>query len=376
MVQLKVIYAHEGESVYDRFFLDHLSKRFETFFLTFNRNPFAVAGYPQILIMPDFGKPFPIHEGVRAILSMPIRVFILRKYLHVLQPDILIGNWVWRYGLYSALSGFKPFILFVWGSDVVVIPKFSIFLRGLASYVLRKADLVLVDSDIQFEACIKLGAKREKVFKVPWFDVHEVADIAKRFSHKHEVRKELGIDSREFIIVCTRRHEKIYDIETLVKAAPLILSRIKNARFLLVGGGKLTNSLKMLVKEMKLETHFIFLGQQPRENVIKCLMVSDVYVSTSLSDGTSASLLEAMSCKIMPIVTSISGNREWIIDGENGLLFPPKNFELLADAVIKALASKGYRNRIAEKAYSVVISRADWTKNSANLEKAFLGLKK
>jgi len=376
VVQLKVIYAHEGESVYDRFFLDHLSEQFETFFLTFNRNPNAILNYKRTIIMPDFGKPFRIREGVRALISVPIRVLIFRDYLHKLKPDILVGNWIWRYGLYSALSGFRPFILFVWGSDVLIIPNYSILLRGLASYVLRKADLTLVDSDIQLEACIKLGVDREKIFKVPWFDVNDVTAISKRYPDKHKIRKALGVGSREFVIICTRRHEKVYDVETLVKAAPKILSKIKNTRFLLVGAGKLTNKLQRLVKEMSLEKHFIFLGQQPRENVIKYLMASDVYVSTSLSDGTSASLLEAMSCKIMPVVTSIPGNKEWIIDGENGLLFPPMDFELLADAVIKALTSKDYRDKIAEKAYSVVVSRADWTKNSEHLEKAFLSLKK
>jgi glycosyltransferase involved in cell wall biosynthesis len=376
VIQLKVVYAHEGESVYDRFFLTRLSKIFDTVFLTFNRNPIAVADYEKTVMMPDFGRPLPVREGIRAILSIPMRVPILRSYLNRLHPDILIGNWIWRYGLYSALSGFKPFILFIWGSDAVIIPKISILLRGIASYVIKKADLTLVDSDIQFEACLKLGAKREQVLKLPWFDVNEVTAIAKNFGDKRKIRKELGIGDKDFVIICTRRHEKIYDVETLVRAAPSILSKIKNARFLLVGGGKLTGSLKKLVRELKLDKRFIFLGQQQRENVVKYLKASDVYVSTSLSDGTSAALLEAMSCKIIPVVTSISGNREWITDGENGLLFPTKNSELLAGAVIKTLTSKDLSDQMAENAFGTVVSRADWTKNSGFLEEAIISLKK
>jgi len=371
VIQLRLAYAHDGESVYDRFFLDRFSKKFETFFLTFNKKPIMVANCARTIIMPDLGSPLPIREGIRALLSTPTRVLILKKYLRELKPDILIGNWIWRYGLYCALSGFKPFILFVWGSDILIIPKYSIFLHGLASYVLRKADLILVDSDIQFEACLKLGAKKEKIFKVPWFDVHEVTEIAKKYGARRRIRKELGISDGAFVIICTRRHEKVYDLETLVKAAPRIISRIKNARFILIGGGKLTIRLKALVKKMGLEEHFTFLGQQSRENVIKYLLASDVYVSPSLSDGTSASLLEAMSCKVMPIVTSIPGNREWIINGDSGLLFPPSNHEALADAVVKASLNKNGRQKIVKKAYSVVVSRANWDENFKLFEDSF-----
>jgi glycosyltransferase involved in cell wall biosynthesis len=50
------------------------------------------------------------------------------------------------------------------------------------------------------------------------------------------------------------------------------------------------------------------------------LSQTDIYVSTSLYDGTSVSLLEAMGSGAFPIVTDIPSNREWISPGQNGFL--------------------------------------------------------
>ena len=55
------------------------------------------------------------------------------------------------------------------------------------------------------------------------------------------------------------------------------------------------------------------------------LNAADIYVSTSLSDGTSLSLLEAMACSLPVVVTDIPANKEWITDGHNGFLCCRKN---------------------------------------------------
>jgi glycosyltransferase involved in cell wall biosynthesis len=61
------------------------------------------------------------------------------------------------------------------------------------------------------------------------------------------------------------------------------------------------------------------------------------YLSASLSDGTSSSLLEAMACGLLPIVSDIAANREWIVHESNGLLFAPGDHVRLAENIRRAI---------------------------------------
>jgi len=65
-----------------------------------------------------------------------------------------------------------------------------------------------------------------------------------------------------------------------------------------------------------------FLWRIPREKIPDLLNQADIYVSTSLYDATSVSLLEALASGAFPVVTDIPANREWISDGESGFLLP------------------------------------------------------
>ena len=117
------------------------------------------------------------------------------------------------------------------------------------------------------------------------------------------------------IIISTRNLESIYNIECLIKSLPLIVEKNDNFVLLICGSGSLENYLKKLVKKLNLNNYVYFLGKISHIKIPDYLRSADIYVSTSLSDGTSISLLEAMSCGAFPIVTDIPGNRFWITHG-------------------------------------------------------------
>ena len=79
-----------------------------------------------------------------------------------------------------------------------------------------------------------------------------------------------------------------------------------------------------------MEEYIEFKGELSRKELIDCYLGSDLYISTSLSDSTSVSLLEAMALGLIPVVTDILGNREWIEDRKIGFLFPISDHNALA----------------------------------------------
>ena len=106
-----------------------------------------------------------------------------------------------------------------------------------------------------------------------------------------------------------------------------------------------------------------FVGRVPHEGMPDLLSQADIYVSTSLYDGTSVSLLEAMASGAFPVVTDIPSNREWIADGDNGFLVPKENENLLAKKIVEAIRDHRLLGEAHEKNRKLVEQRAYWREN-------------
>jgi len=107
--------------------------------------------------------------------------------------------------------------------------------------------------------------------------------------------------------------------------------------------------------------HVRFLGRVHPNDMADLLGKVDIYVSTSLYDGTSVSLLEAMASGCFPVVSDIPSNREWIRDGENGFLFPPDNAELLAQRIIDVIRNRSLIEKSRKENLRLIEERALWS---------------
>jgi glycosyltransferase involved in cell wall biosynthesis len=67
-----------------------------------------------------------------------------------------------------------------------------------------------------------------------------------------------------------------------------------------------------------------------------------------------------MACGLAPVVTDIPGNREWIENGVNGFLFPPKNPTALAEKVIQLVEDENLRQHFGERCIELVEQKARW----------------
>jgi glycosyltransferase involved in cell wall biosynthesis len=87
---------------------------------------------------------------------------------------------------------------------------------------------------------------------------------------------------------------------------------------------------------------------------------ASVSVSPSTHDGTPNTLLEAMACGCFPIAGDLPSIREWLQDGDNGLLIDPADPQALAAAVVRALEDDGLRQKAAEANRRLIAERADY----------------
>ena len=103
----------------------------------------------------------------------------------------------------------------------------------------------------------------------------------------------------------------------------------------------------------------------------KYLAISDIYISASFSDGTSVSLIEAMSMSKPVIVSDIASNKEWISDNHNGYLCSPGNSYDISLKIAKLLKNKEKQKKFGENNLRIARKTADWKVNTDKLHKLY-----
>ncbi len=300
-------------------------------------------------------KRFPLQ--VR-IISFPITVLSyvtqIKQLIRKTKPDILHAHYVGDTGLWGALSGFHPLVVSAWGSDILLDPKRSPFHKSLIKYTLKKADLVICDSETLRKGILELGTSPNKINIV--YDGIDTKKFNPR--QKNEgLKSRLGISGAPSII-CIRNLKPVYNVEMLIKAIPVILKQVPEARFIIGGDGEQGEYLQDLANSLEVSHAISFLGWIPHHELPEYLASSDVYVSTSISDSTSLSLQEAMACELAPVVTDLPANREWVTHGENGFIVPVGDYEALASKVSYLITNIGVRDKFGKTGRKIIIEKA------------------
>ena len=174
------------------------------------------------------------------------------------------------------------------------------------------------------------------------------------------------------MIISLRRFEPIYDVATLVRAVPIVLKDVPDAKFIMVEKGSQEEELKNLAKSLGVSNSVIFTGWISGNKLPRYLASSDIYVSTSLSDaGLSASTAEAMACGLPVVITDFGDNREWVKDGVNGFVIPMKRPDILASKIVQLLNDENKRKEFGERNCRIINERNNWQKEMGKMDKLY-----
>lgn len=287
----------------------------------------------------------------------------IRRLVKQISPDVLHAHYAVSYGVLGALAGFKPLAIGAWGSDILVIPGTSKVRWAILLHALLRADLITSLADHITRVLIEHGVPPEKIKTIP-FGVD--TQLFCPLSNSQSVRP--------FDVICTRKFDDVYDVGTLLRALPAIITRHPNLTCLLLDHGPLKDSLKRLARELGVEGNLRWLGWLPPQELAQWLRQTKVYVSASLSDGTSASLIEAMASGCFPVVSDIEANRPWIENGSTGFLFRPSDPEALAARVLQVLESETLRERALVVNRQKVERQANWRTIMGSVEELYQSL--
>ncbi len=313
----------------------------------------------------------PVLNQLDVVLSLSRR---LDQVIAVERPDILHAHSPSLNGIAALMAGSKHGIPVVYEcrafwEDAAVDHGTSSeggmryrLTRALESYVFRRANAVTTICQGLKDDIISRGVPEHRVTVIP-----NAVDI-ERFSVE-TVRDQGLIDELELsgktVLGFIGSFYAYEGLGLLLKSLPQILSKVPNAKVLLVGGGPQQQELDDLVAEIGLGDTVVFTGRVPHDVVKNYYHLVDIFVYPRLSMRltelvTPLKPLEAMAQGKLVLASDVGGHKELIQDGYNGRLFKAGNIDSLAQAVVDLVEQKESWGTLKANGRSFVEQERTW----------------
>jgi glycosyltransferase involved in cell wall biosynthesis len=166
------------------------------------------------------------------------------------------------------------------------------------------------------------------------------------------LRRELNFGRDDFLVGIVAHLADHKGHKYLIRATEILKVKAPQIRVIIVGEGPLRMELDKLVKQTHVEDIVFFLGF--REDVPQILASLDLFVLSSYLEGMGSSILDAMASRLPVVATRTGGIPEVVVNGETGLLVPPKSPTALAKAILRIYGDRELGRRLGQKGYEVV----------------------
>ena len=338
-------------------------------------NGLAECGHEVHLVSMHDGKT-ELHPGVtvhhfpsRLPVGYLLNVFKLRKLLKALKPDILHAHYASGYGTMATLSGFRPTVLSVWGSDVFSFPYQSVLNYFIMAYNLKKSDWICSTSNIMAQQVLSLhGNVRQKMSITPFgvdlekFNISPikkstdkiVVGTVKTLLHKYGIDVFIRGFAEAMVLLKEKNFERIDDIELLI-----------------VGSGSQRDQLENLTHRLGIGSRTEFAGYVVNDRVPDFLNRLDIYVAVSREESFGVAILEASACCKPTIVSDVGGLKEVVDDGVTGFIVPTENSTALAEKIVELVENCDLREKMGEAGRKMVEKRYSWDKSILKMEKVY-----
>jgi len=326
----------------------------------------------------DFG--YPVYRYPLLVRDLPEFIKLAQLSLDVLLRgcDVIHAHVTYPCGYLAArLKDVMrvPLVITPHGADIHVIPEIGHGLRlnpllePKVAYALSRADALTGISGSVIASLKDAGAPAERIFPVPNGVDSERFDRGSAAA----ARQWLNLSASAKLLVVVGNYHPRKGHEVVVRALPSILEAEPEARLVIVGRGN-SEVLTPLVESLGLSDKVVCPGQvefplaavggadsarHPLDRLADLYAAAETYISAGISEGAeglSLALLEAMAAGLPPVASNVSGNRDIVAHGENGLLVAPGDVTGLAAAVLQMLGNTADREKMARQAKSVALA--------------------
>ncbi len=276
------------------------------------------------------------------------------------KPTILHAHYASSYGLIGALTFFKPYVVSVWGSDVINFPKQSKIHKLIIKFVLWRATKICVSSTL-LKREVKNYTKKPSII-IPFgidLTIFTTAKLKKPSTH--------------FTFGCIKHFEEIYNIDKVVEAFYLLVKKYTHYSLILVlvGNGKTKKKVEKRVYDLGISDRVNFLGFIQHKFIPQYLNTFNALINTSEYESFGVSIAEAMACKVPVIVSDIDGFKDLVPDSRNAFISKSTSIEDILKAMETCLLNAKQRNEATIRSYNLVIQNFNLINNLEQMNSVY-----
>lgn len=266
-------------------------------------------------IFPNGG--FLQSEWVKACIRLVRREKVAIIHAHEFDANV--------HGTLAAFLARTPIVVTIHGKHY-----YWTALRRRLAYraISRYATVVAVSRDLKEFIAREVGITRDRI-TVVHNGVNPLSPISQE--DRDHCRAELGIPPCDQVIGAVGSLYSVKGHRFLIDAVPQVLKRFPDTTFLIVGRGELEVALKEQTERLGVANKVMFLGL--RQDVPRLLAVMDIFALSSLSEGLSMAILEAMTAGKPIVATRVGGNPELVEEGRTGFLVESQSSQALVTAL-------------------------------------------
>jgi len=288
------------------------------------------------------------------------------KLVKEIQPDLVHALRVPFEGMLAAsVPAQFPLVVSIWGNDLTLHAKGSLFMAHLTRRVLQRADGLIADASRDIRLAFDWGfpAGRPSLV-VPGAGGIDMEEIAKN-SQFVPLPEQLS----DVPIVINPRGQRPGSLrqDVFFKAIPLVLNRFPKVQFICPSLAEDKESHHW-VETLGIQEHTRLWPKLDRSQMWGLLRKSQVYFSPSIHDGTPNSLLEAMAAGCLPVVGNIESMREWVTPDVNGVLVDANSAVSIAEGILSALENPALRSSAKKENARIIAERAAYQQCMAMAE--------
>lgn len=352
---MKILFLSPACDIHTCRWVNELSRKGHEVHLVFCKNHVSKI---QRISDKVFQHELKINSGIGYYLNS----LSLKKIYKNIKPDVVNVHYASGYGTLARISGIRPYVLSVWGSDVYDFPYNSKYSMKVIRKNLNSAERISSTSNVMAKQVEKLIEVKKEIAVTP-------------FGVDTERFKKVKVDKDNQIIIGTvKKLKKKYGMEYLILSFGMLLERLtRENKFELIeklsleiyGEGEEQSSLEELIVKNNLEKKVFLKGVVENSKLPHVLSSMDIFAVSSILDSESfgVSVVEAMSTELPVIASDVDGFKEVIDNNENGIIVPRKNIQEMSSAMYDLIMDEQKRTNIGINARKKVMNEYNFSNN-------------